>query len=479
MSNKYSARLSNQDLQPAKKTWSWYNIFSFWMSDVHSIGGYVVAASLFTLGLTSWQVLLALVVGICIVQVCANLIAKPSQISGVPYAVISRQAFGVYGANIPALIRGVIAVSWYGIQTWLASNALMLILLKFFPTLSAFTHTTFLNLSLLGWACFSFIWVVQAVIFWKGMETIKKFIDWAGPMIYVVMLALVAWIINKAGWHNINFDLSEKDAVHGSAVGQFVIAVALVVSYFSGPLLNFGDFSRYTKNMSAVRKGNLWGLPVNFIFFSLITVILVSGTFSITGKMITDPLATVALVDSTTAVVLGVITVLLATVGINIVANFVSAGFDFSNVSQSKISFRTGGMIAAVGSVVITPWNLFNSPEIIHYTLDVLAAFIGPLFGILIADFYFIKKQNVDVDALFSESKQGAYWYKNGINPHAVVALLLSVIVGLVITLTPALSAFAPFTWFIGVILGGTIYRTIARKTEVRTVVMKETAVHK
>lgn len=136
-------------------------------------------------------------------------------------------------------------------------------------------------------------------------------------------------------------------------------------------------------------------------------------------------------------------------------------------------------MIAAVGSVVITPWNLFNSPEIIHYTLDVLAAFIGPLFGILIADFYFIKKQNVDVDALFSESKQGAYWYKNGINPHAVVALLLSVIVGLVITLTPALSAFAPFTWFIGVILGGTIYRTIARKTEVRTVVMKETAVHK
>ncbi len=128
----YSPKLTNEDLAPAKQNWSWYNIFSFWMADVHSMGGYIVAASLFALGLASRQVFLALIVGIVIVQICANLVAKPSQVSGVPYAVISRQAFGVYGANIPALIRGLIAISWYGIQTWLASNALMLILLKFF-----------------------------------------------------------------------------------------------------------------------------------------------------------------------------------------------------------------------------------------------------------------------------------------------------------------------------------------------------------
>src|SRR5574344_256594 len=132
----YSPKLSNADLAPAQQNWSWYNIFSFWMSDVHSMGGYIVAASLFALGLASWQVFIALIVGILIVQVSANLVAKPSQIAGVPYAVIARQAFGVYGANIPALIRGFIAVSWYGIQTWLASNALMLVLIKFYPSLA-------------------------------------------------------------------------------------------------------------------------------------------------------------------------------------------------------------------------------------------------------------------------------------------------------------------------------------------------------
>ena len=124
----YSPRLCNEDLAPTRdQNWSWYNIFSFWMSDVHSMGGYVVAASFFTLGLASWQVLLCLLVGICIVQLCANLVAKPSQMAGVPYAVISRQAFGVFGANIPAVIRGLIAFAWYGIQTYLAANALMLV----------------------------------------------------------------------------------------------------------------------------------------------------------------------------------------------------------------------------------------------------------------------------------------------------------------------------------------------------------------
>lgn len=459
----YSPNLTNDDLKPAQQNWSWYNIFSFWMSDVHSIGGYVVAASLFTLGLASWQVFLALIAGIVIVQLCANLVAKPSQVSGVPYAVISRQAFGVYGANIPALIRGFIAVSWYGIQTWLASNALMLMLLKFFPSLAPLTESSFVGLTSLGWMCFAFMWVLQVLVFWKGMNAIKVFIDWAGPMVYVVMLALVAWLISKVGWSNISFSLGDKVLSASDQWVQFFAAVALVVSYFSGPLLNFGDFSRYGKDMSSIKKGNFWGLPFNFVFFSLITVVTVSATYSLTGKMITDPLETVALVDSTFAVVLGLVTVLTATIGINIVANFVSAGFDFSNVFPKKISFRIGGMIAAVGSILITPWNLFHSPELIHYTLDTLAAFIGPLFGILIADFYFVNKQKVATNELFSDSPTGLYWYKNGFNPKAILTLVPSVFTGLFITFVPALSAFAPFNWFIGAFLGLVIYSLLCK----------------
>ncbi len=162
----YSPRLCNDDLAPTRdQNWSWYNIFSFWMSDVHSMGGYVVAASFFTLGLASWQVLLCLLVGICIVQLCANLVAKPSQMAGVPYAVICRQAFGVFGANIPAVIRGLIAFAWYGIQTYLAANALMLVLLKFWPSLASLTSSSFLGLSPLGWLCFATMWLLQAMVF--------------------------------------------------------------------------------------------------------------------------------------------------------------------------------------------------------------------------------------------------------------------------------------------------------------------------
>lgn len=460
----YSPKLTNEDLAPAKQNWSWYNIFSFWMADVHSMGGYIVAASLFALGLASWQVFLALIVGIVIVQICANLVAKPSQVSGVPYAVISRQAFGVYGANIPALIRGLIAISWYGIQTWLASNALMLILLKFFPSLQPLTLNSLAGLSSIGWICFGFMWVLQALVFWKGMNAIRVFIDWAGPLVYVVMFILAAYLVYKAGWSNISFSLSEKNLTTGQQITQTFVAIALVVSYFSGPLLNFGDFARYGQNMQQVKKGNFWGLPFNFIFFSLITVVTVSATYSVFGKMVTDPLETVAMIDSTVAVVLGLITVLTATIGINIVANFVSAGFDFSNIFPQKLSFRGAGMIAALGSVLITPWNLFNSPELIHYTLDVLAAFIGPLFGILIADFYFVKKQQVMVDELFNDKSTGQYWYKKGVNPKAVCALIPAVVIGLVFTLVPALQHLAPFNWFIGAFLGASFYRYLSRE---------------
>lgn len=461
---RYSPRLTNEDLAPTRhQSWTWYNIFSFWMSDVHSMGGYVVAASFFTLGLASWQVLICLLAGICIVQLCANLVAKPSQMAGVPYAVICRQAFGVFGANIPAVIRGLIAFAWYGIQTWLASNALMLVLLKFFPTLAAMTHASWLGLSLLGWCCFSVMWFLQAMVFWHGMDAIKRFIDVAGPAVYVVMVALAGWIVYKIGLNGISFTLSSKSLSAGEQGWQMITATALVVSYFSGPLLNFGDFARYGKNMGEIRRGNRWGLPFNFLLFSVVTVVIVSGTQSLFGKMITDPIETVSMVGNDVAVAIGLLTMIAATIGINIVANFVSPAFDFSNCSPQKISFRTGGMIAAVGSVLLTPWNLFQSPELIHYTLDVLGAFIGPLFGILLADFYLIKRSRVSVDDLFDATPQGCYWYRGGFNPKAIAALLPSVGIGLIISFVPALHEVASFSWFIGAALGGGCYRYLAR----------------
>src|SRR5271167_2075909 len=426
----YDDRLTNTDLAPLRQqTWGTYNIFAFWMSDVHSVGGYITAGSLFALGLVGWQVLISLLVGILIVQFFCNLVAKPSQQTGTPYPVICRAPFGVKGANIPAITRGLIAVAWYGIQTYLASSAFLVVALKFFPGLAPYADVKlhgFVGLSALGWASFIVLWFAQALVFWRGMDAIRVFIDWAGPAVYVVMIALAVYLVAKAGLSNISLTLDEVKYAGWDALPVMLNAIALVVSYFSGPMLNFGDFSRYAKSFEAVKAGNFWGLPVNFLGFSLLTVITTSATLPVFGRLITDPVETVSHIDSTFAVVLGALTFMTATIGINIVANFVSPAFDFSNVAPKLISWRMGGMIAALGSVFITPWNLYNNPAIIHYTLDILGAFIGPLFGILIADFYLVRRQHIVVDGLYTMSPAGPYWYEGGYNKSAIMAIIPS-----------------------------------------------------
>jgi NCS1 family nucleobase:cation symporter-1 len=464
----YDENLTNEDLAPLRnQSWGAYNIFAFWMSDVHSVGGYITAGSLFSLGLVSWQVLISLLVGIVIVQVFCNLVAKPSQVTGTPYPVICRASFGVKGANIPAIIRGLIAVAWYGIQTYLASSAFMVVALKFYPELAPYADLSqhgFAGLSTLGWASFMLLWVLQAIVFWRGMEAIRQFIDWAGPGVYVVMIALAVYLVAQAGLDNVGLTLGEVKYTGWDAVPVMINAAALVVSYFSGPMLNFGDFSRYGKTFDDVKRGNFWGLPVNFLGFSLLTVITTSCTLPVFGRMITDPVETVSHIDSTFAAVLGALTFMTATIGINIVANFVSPAFDFSNVAPKHVSWRMGGMIAAVASIFITPWNLYSNPQVIHYTLDILGAFIGPLFGILIADFYAAKKETIEVDDLYTMSPSGRYWYQNGYNTAAIAALVPSAAIPALCVVVPALSGLANFTWFIGVGLGYTLYSYLMKK---------------
>ena len=472
----YDDRLANTDLAPLRRqTWSSYNIFAFWMSDVHSVGGYVTAGALFSLGLASWQVLVSLVVGICIVMVFCNLVAKPSQVTGVPYPVINRAVFGVRGANIPAIIRGCIAIAWYGVQTYLAATSLMIIFLKFLPGFSAgLDGTTFLGLSPLGYLCYAILWVAQAAVFWRGMEAIRRFIDFAGPAVYVVMIALCVYLVARAGIGNISLDLSTQQMTFAQSIPVMIAATAAVVSYFSGPMLNFGDFSRYARSFHAVRRGNWLGLPVNFLFFSILTVVTASATVPVFGELITDPIQTVERIDSAFAILLGGLTFVIATIGINIVANFISPAFDFSNVNPKKISWRMGGMIAAVGSVLLTPWNWYNSDEGILFTLGVLGALIGPLFGILIAGYYLIGKQRVWVDDMYTMSPAGRYWFRNGYNPNAVAAVLLGGVPAIALVLvggvawadssSAILSHAGDFSWFVGCGLGFLAFWALERR---------------
>lgn len=467
--SKYDDRLTNEDLAPLRKqTWGGYNFFAFWMSDVHSVGGYVTAGSLFALGIASWQVLISLIIGILIVMVFANLVAKPSQKTGVPFPVINRAVFGVIGANIPAIIRGLIAMAWYGVQTFLAAQSLNIIFLKFIPGSAGLLDHSFLGLNALGWISYGVLWVAQAALFWRGMETIRRFIDFAGPAVYVIMIALAVYLVAKAGWGNISLNLSVgKPLSLAAAIPVMISAIAIVVSYFSGPMLNFGDFSRYGRSFRSVKRGNLLGLPLNFLFFSILTVLCASATVPVFGKLITDPIETVQAIGAPFAILLGGLTFVTATVGINIVANFISPAFDFSNVAPRKISWRMGGMIAAVGSVLLTPWNWYGNPQAIQYTLGVLGALIGPLFGLLIAGYYLVGKQRVAVDDLFTMSTTGRYWYRRGFNPNAVWTMVIAGVISVAAALVPTIVADAggpDFTWlgnygwFIGCALGLVIF---------------------
>src|SRR5277367_6338987 len=207
--------LYNEDLAPvapAGRHWGYFDIFAMWMSDVHSVGGYTFAASLFFLGLTGWQVLVSMAVGIMVVYFLMNLIGRLSQKYGVPYPVVARMSFGVMGANLAAIVRGVVGIVWYGVQTYFASKAVQVLVVTLAPSAAEWTHGNFLGLSALAWFSFLFMWFFQLIIFLSGMEAIRKFIDFCGPVVYVVMSALAIWMLSQTGVSSLSLQLSTAPA---------------------------------------------------------------------------------------------------------------------------------------------------------------------------------------------------------------------------------------------------------------------------
>lgn len=454
--------LINDDLAPAKsRDWGFFSLFAMWMSDIHSIGGYTFAAGLFALGLGAAHVFTALSLGIAIVFFMMNLVGFAGQKTGLCYPVLARITFGTIGSNLPALLRGFVAICWYGIQTWLASRAVIVLVAGIWPGVTEVGQTRFLGETLLGWAAFLFMWALQLLLLRNGMETIRKFQDWAGPAVWVVMLILTFYVLKLAGWH-ISLDLASAPAQWGSA-HAIAAAVSLTVAYFSTLLLNFCDFSRFSPSRRAVWMANLWGLPVNFIAFSLVSVLVTAGSLQIYGEYIYDPVDLVARLDHPVAVILGAITFTVATLGINVVANFVSPAYDLANAWPSKITFVRGGFISACIALLITPWNLFNNPVIINIFLAALGAVLGPLFGVIIADYYILRRQQVQVSELFKA--KGMHSFVNGWNIRAVCAFLVASIPSIVVAVVPteACRFLSPFSWFIGAALALVAHLLISR----------------
>jgi NCS1 family nucleobase:cation symporter-1 len=432
---------------------------------VHSIGGYTFAAGLFFLGLVGWQVLIALILGIFLVNIAVNLMGRAGQRMGTPFPVVSRLSFGIYGANIPALIRAIVAIAWYGIQTYLASVAVIVLTLAIFPGLKSLENGGFLGLAPLGWICFLILWVLQLLVMHRGMETIRKYQWVAGPAVWVAMVALMIWILVSAHG-NVGLSVSSQRLSGGDAIREFLAAVSLTVAYFSTLMLNFCDFSRFAPNRRAVRQGNFWGLPVNFTAFAVVSVIVTAGTIKVFGKAITDPVLIVGRIHNTATLVIGALVFIVATIGINIVANFVSPAYDLANVAPKHIDFQRGGLISAVLALVVLPWKLYSSPVAVNYFLGGLGAFLGPLFAIIMVDYYLIRHERVCMPDLYREDG-GQYHYKNGVNPRALVAFVPSAAIAAVVALDSAFSTASPFSWFIGAIPAAVIYYVINSNRQV------------
>jgi nucleobase:cation symporter-1, NCS1 family len=462
-----SPALYNEDLAPAKvRNWGAFSIFNVWTSDVHSLWGYYLAASLFLLCGSFVNFILAIGIGSLVIYFLMSLVGNAGVKTGVPYPVLARASFGTFGANLPALVRAIVACFWYGAQTSAASGAIVALLVRS-PALLAFHQNShMLGHSTLEVICYVVVWALQLLIIQHGMETVRRFQDWAGPAVWIMMLILSVYLLIRSGTFSFGSEIpqnvlleSTKDAGVPGTPGSFYALAAVAatwITYFAALYLNFCDFSRYAPDQSAVRKGNLWGLPINLLAFCLVAGITTTAAYSVYGEVLIHPDQISAKFDNWFLAALAALTFAVATLGINVVANFVSPAFDFSNVFPSRIDFKKGGYIAALVALVLYPFAPWDTGAA-HF-VNFIGSSMGPIFGIIMVDYYLIRKGKLDVAALYQED--GEFRFQNGWHVNALIAFAIGAIFSSILpTFTDLLpSWWGTYGWFFGVAIGGIVY---------------------
>ena len=480
-----SRKLYNSDLAPTpkgKKNWGWFEIFNVWANDVQSLFGYTLAASLFLAsGLNGWAVFLALVLAGFFIMLLVNLSGKPSVKHGIPYPVFARVSMGVFGANFPAMARGLVAMFWYGAQTYAASTAVALLITSITGSSGS---GSYLGMTDIMWISFIFVSGFQIYLFWQGIDLIRRFLNFAGPAVYVVMIILMFAIWAKAGGGllsevgNIFSAGARSGGFEGlGSFGAFLAVFSIMVGYFAAVVINFGDFARFVKNEDEMKKGNLWGLVGNIIFFSFITLMITGGTIAIFGEYVASPTEMVAKVDNILLTIIAAFAFFAATVGINMVANFIPPAYDLANLIPSKINFRIGGLITAgCGFVIGGLWVSVITQMGMFPFVNTLGAILAPVFGIMIVDYYVIKNEKLHVNDLFSAKRKGKYYYNDGFNHKGMYAWIISgyIAVGTVwpnILIIDSLSNFfanlgggGGYAWIIGASLGALIHYAISKE---------------
>ena len=461
--------LWNEDLAPtplSRRTWTTYHFAALWIGMSVVITTYTLASGLMQQGMTWSQAMLTILLGNAIVLVPMILNAHAGTKYGVSFPVLCRASFGVKGANVPAVLRALVACGWFGIQTWIGGLALNVLLAAAWPTWATLPGGQ--------WIAFAVFWSLQVWVIIHGLEGIKKLEGWSAPLLLGGGAALLLWAIERGGGLGRVLDESVRLQSGNTPFWQlFPAAVTANVGYWATLSLNIPDFTRYARSQRSQALGQAIGLPATMTAFAFIGVAVTSATIVIFGEAIWDPVALIARIGSPLTIVIGALIVMLAQLTTNMAANVVSPANDFSSLAPRQISYVTGGLITAVLGVLMMPWKLYADAAAYIFTwLIGYSSLMGAIGGILIADYWVLRRRELSTRDLFDVN--GRYSYRNGVNPTAMAALVVAiapVVPGFVRAAgTPGGQVANPFwidslytyAWFVTFAMGFVVYLTLS-----------------
>jgi NCS1 family nucleobase:cation symporter-1 len=479
--------LYSPDLAPvplARRSWKVWNFAALWISMAACIPTYMLASSLIGEGMNWWQAILTIFLGNLIVLIPMILNAHAGTKYGIPFPVFCRAAFGTKGANVPALLRAFVACGWFGIQTWIGGNAIYKILAIFVPSLSGGVAITGLGINAIQFLCFLFFWGINMWVIYAGIDSIRVLLSIKAPLLIALGLLLLGWAYNNAGGFGPMLSQPSAFAPGQSKAGQFLIffvpSLTGMVGYWATLSLNIPDFSRYARTQGDQMLGQALGLPLTMALYAFIGVAVTSATTIIYGAPIWDPVDLLTRFKNPAVLVIAMLALCLATLATNIAANVVSPANDFAHLAPRRISFRTGGFITGVFGILIMPWKLLADPSGYIFTWLVgYSALLGPIGGIMIADYFIVRRRNLNLKALYDPA--GEYRYTNGFSVAALVALVLSIIPnlpGFLIKIEKWPRGWAKpsffiglydYAWFVGFVLAFVFY-LIFKKLTPRTI---------
>lgn len=468
-----NSSLYSEDLAPIplnKRTWNTWNYAALWISMSLCIPTYMLASSLIGGGMNWWEAILTIFIGNTVVLIPMILNGHAGAKYGIPFPVFARASFGVRGANIPAMLRAIVACGWFGIQTWIGGFAIYQMMKLWIPSLATLPQIFPASFGLqTGPAiCFFLFWLLNMYVVYLGVESIKKLLVFKAFFLPVAALALLFWAINAGNGLGPILNQSSKFATNAAFWDFFFPALTGMIGFWATLSLNIPDFTRYAKSQKAQINGQAIGLPASMTLFSFIGVVVTSATVIIYGETIWDPLVLAGRFDSKLLVSFAMIAVAISTLATNIAANIVSPANDFANLAPKKINFRTGGFITGIIGILIFPWKLIADPSGYIFTWLVgYSSLLGPVGGIMIADYYFMRKQQLNTTELYQHT--GQYNFNNGFNSRAIIALLLGIIPnvpGFFVTIKVISQDAVPqwvshlynYAWFVGFFVSGISY---------------------